>query len=287
MESHIGDIITYGSLFSIFALIAWIVSFHTATSFTQLQNAKKRLREQKATLARRLEEEAQKLREAQLAEIQQLYTFAQVGQSTTAILHELANQLNVLAFDINGLSDTHRSAKTINDAQESIRHINHTIHSVRSRIRSRNNIEAFNVVPLVKLAAHEIKKTGAACLFSTSTKRLLTKGDPTSLDHVISILINNARDASSTSSDGRIAIHIARRGKKIRFTVSDNGPGLSKRVKEHLFKPQTSTKAGGMGVGLYIAKHIITTQFHGTLSYDNLDQKMTSFIITIPVFEEE
>ena len=49
--------------------------------------------------------------------------------------------------------------------------------------------------------------------------------------------------------------------------LTDNGPGISGSAQDKLFQPLESTKPTGLGVGLYITKHLIESHFKGTLTY--------------------
>ena len=284
MESHIGDIVTYSALLGVFALISWITSFHINTSFSQLQKTKVKLRQQKEALAIKLEEESQKLREAQLAEMQQLYAFAQIGQSTTAVLHELANQLSVLTFDINGLAENSQPKKTVVDAQNSIHQINRTIHEVRARIRTKSDGKIFDLVPLVRDITQNIKTPNITYGFVSQEQHAFVQGDPSNLSNVMLILLGNARDACLNTKDARVESRISCRTEgKLLISVTDNGCGLSDKARQVLFRPQPSAKKHSMGIGLYIAKNIIESQFAGTLEYDHQNQTQTSFLIKLPL----
>lgn len=84
------------------------------------------------------------------------------------------------------------------------------------------------------------------------------------LFRVLSNLVRNAAQALETSetSQGRIAVAAHREGRKVIVDVSDNGPGVPLRAREHLFKAfQASTKKGGSGLGLVIAQELV--QAHG------------------------
>jgi len=70
------------------------------------------------------------------------------------------------------------------------------------------------------------------------------------------------------------------------ITVSDNGPGIPEDIKDKIFDPYYSTKAGGTGLGLTIC-HSIVTQ-HGGEIYTSPDRESgTSFIIKLPAENEE
>jgi len=75
-------------------------------------------------------------------------------------------------------------------------------------------------------------------------------------------LIRNSIEALDGGKRSELILSVtAVDSKHVCFSVADNGPGLSKKTQENLFKPFESTKSGGMGVGLMICKAIITA--HG------------------------
>ena len=71
------------------------------------------------------------------------------------------------------------------------------------------------------------------------------------------------------------------------FTVSDNGPGVSPDIAEHIFQPGYSTKIDyetgvvGRGLGLAIVHDIVTNSLQGTIDLQS-DENGTTFEINIP-----
>jgi len=110
------------------------------------------------------------------------------------------------------------------------------------------------------------------------------QGDPSNLSNVMLILLGNARDACLNTKDARVESRISCRTEgKLLISVTDNGCGLSDKARQVLFRPQPSAKKHSMGIGLYIAKNIIESQFAGTLEYDHQNQTQTSFLIKLPL----
>ena len=68
---------------------------------------------------------------------------------------------------------------------------------------------------------------------------------------------------------------------RIRIAVSDNGPGLAPEVRRSLFKPFTTTKSEGLGLGLVICRDIVS-DFGGTLEAESPPGPEGSlFVITL------
>lgn len=109
--------------------------------------------------------------------------------------------------------------------------------------------------------------------------------DPDQLARVFVNLLKNAREALEAQA-GKIAgpaitVDFAASEEGVSISVSDNGPGLPPRAREHLFVAfEGSAKAGGTGLGLAIAREL--TEAHGgRLSYEPLTPG-TRFVVTLP-----
>lgn len=53
-----------------------------------------------------------------------------------------------------------------------------------------------------------------------------------------------------------IGIKVAADINEVRLDISDNGQGVSAEAAEHLFEPFYSQRAGGTGLGLYLAREL-------------------------------
>ena len=88
--------------------------------------------------------------------------------------------------------------------------------------------------------------------------------DPDQLFRVLLNLARNAdagaRERATPSDPGRDQIRITgrREGAVVVIEVSDTGPGISEKAREHLFEAfQGSTRTGGTGLGLAIAAELV------------------------------
>lgn len=96
-------------------------------------------------------------------------------------------------------------------------------------------------------------------------KPLLVDADREHLFRVMNNLVRNAVQALESYSGGPgnvIRVTGERTGTLVRITISDSGPGVPPKAREHLFQAfQGSARKGGTGLGLAIAHELIAA--HG------------------------
>ncbi len=88
-------------------------------------------------------------------------------------------------------------------------------------------------------------------------RALELSADPDQLEQALINLLRNAADASlEADADAPAAVRLEwrRDGEQIEFAVRDRGPGLAKTA--NLFVPFFTTKPGGSGIGLVLARQI-------------------------------
>jgi C4-dicarboxylate-specific signal transduction histidine kinase len=112
---------------------------------------------------------------------------------------------------------------------------------------------------------------------------LAIKVNPAEVEQVILNLLNNAIQALANSGtlQRRIAIEAIRTGESVHLSVSDNGPGVLAEFKPQLFELLSTTKKTGMGLGLWLCKHIIT-RCGGSIRYEEAIGGGAKFAIEFP-----
>ncbi|HCY63331.1 MAG TPA: PEP-CTERM system histidine kinase PrsK [Oxalobacteraceae bacterium] len=101
------------------------------------------------------------------------------------------------------------------------------------------------------------------------------------LERVIGHLIQNAIEA--TPKDGKVSVRLERQGDAAIVTVSDSGTGMSEEfIREKLFTPFESTKAGGMGIGVFESREYIN-ELGGRLEVESQPSRGTVFRLSLPL----
>jgi len=115
--------------------------------------------------------------------------------------------------------------------------------------------------------------------FITDLPKLTTHG--TGLSQVWTNLLDNATDAAPDGSKVRIRTW-AENG-QVCVGIADQGPGIPPELREQIFQPFYTTKPAGVGtgLGLDIAKRIVTSQYHGSISFTS-EPGNTEFVVRLP-----
>jgi len=107
-------------------------------------------------------------------------------------------------------------------------------------------------------------------------------GDPVLVEWALEALVKNAVDALS-GRGGRVDVRVegGGDGAAARVSVRDDGPGIAAAVRSQLFEPGVSTKPGGWGMGLALARRIVEQQHGGRLLYHGAGPG-TTFVMEFP-----
>ncbi len=107
------------------------------------------------------------------------------------------------------------------------------------------------------------------------------QGDPVLLEWALEALVKNAVDALS-GRGGRVEVRVEAAGRTGRLTVRDDGPGIPAGIRTQLFEPGVTSKPGGWGMGLALARRIVEQQHGGRLAYHPAAAG-TTFSIELPL----
>jgi len=79
----------------------------------------------------------------------------------------------------------------------------------------------------------------------------------------------------------RISVEAIKTGQSVQFSVADNGSGVPQAFQSQLFELLSTTKQTGMGLGLWLCKHIVT-RYSGSIHYEDVVGGGARFIVKFP-----
>ena len=106
-------------------------------------------------------------------------------------------------------------------------------------------------------------------------------GDPVLLEWALESLVKNAIDALQGRS-GTIILRIGAEEGMAEMRVIDDGPGVPKEIRRTLFEPGITTKRGGWGIGLALARRAVEDAHSGALVLEPTERG-ACFLMRIPL----
>mgnify|MGYP005989853645 CR=1 FL=1 len=102
--------------------------------------------------------------------------------------------------------------------------------------------------------------------------------DKQQIEQVLINLLSNCLHALVNIKNPQITITLSKEINRVHLTVSDNGIGISKEIKDTIFVPYFTTRKDGSGIGLTLTKSIIEAH-NGSIHFKS-EKGKTSFNIT-------
>jgi two-component system CheB/CheR fusion protein len=209
-------------------------------------------------LAIRSDITARKLAEAQLREQAAL---TNLGQLTAVVAHEVRNPLAGLRASLQVLE--HRCAEPrdreiVMAMVRRIDELNDTVEDLLLYARpAAPRLQTVDVGVLVHDVARSARiATGSLCppIAVTGHHDVIALAD---LDMLRAALLNLTMNACQAAGGLPVEIAVLVQDGVCRIAVSDHGPGIPADVRERVFEPFFTTRAGGTGLGLAIVKRSI------------------------------
>jgi signal transduction histidine kinase len=138
---------------------------------------------------------------------------------------------------------------------------------------------------MMALFAVEFQQSAVQYSYSGENK-LIVNSIPGQIAQVLLNLVTNSlKHGFDNKGSGKIAIKIEKLAKSgVKISYQDDGVGMNKATLEQLFIPYFSgpKQRGYVGIGLSIAKDIVTNKLFGDIKVASNTGKGTTFTITLP-----
>lgn len=239
----------------------------------------------------------QKLRERQ-SELDRSLRLAASAELASAMAHELNQPLSAIGIYTRSCEIMMQSRpapelhETMGKISAEVKRAGDVVHKLREFYRSGSSrLEAIAVGTILRSTADNIRERAARHGVDLIVREV--PGLPrvlvdqvqigTALHNLLSNAIDAIRDAECRIR--RIGLSAeAAADNMVAISVTDTGPGMSAREVEQLFKPFSSSKSYGLGLGLSMSRSIVEGQ-GGSLQFIPGDSG-SCFRITLPASRE-
>lgn len=221
---------------------------------------------------------------------------AATGALSASIAHELNQPVAAISLNTEfikrRLSDGDLDPKALNEVITGIQFDNQRIASIVSTLRDifrqdevkSSAVSLDNLIDQMKsIILPQARDLNVTIQFDLRAKKLIELNE-NEITQVILNLINNAIDALAASSvpQKKIAIETEVIGEYILLSISDNGSGIPQENRSGIFDLMKSNKKEGMGLGLWLCKHIVD-RHQGQIRYEDSVQGGAKFIVQLPI----
>jgi signal transduction histidine kinase len=196
-------------------------------------------------------------------EISQRERLLSLGRLSTVIAHEVRNPLMIIkaALHTLRLGDVPPSVlrEAAGDIDEEVARLNRIVNDVLDFARPiRYELAAADLNALCRESATAAQAAPGPAVqldLDASLPRVTT--DPERLRVALINLVVNARQAGHAQGQAEVLLSTRLAVDGVTITIADNGVGISGADLPRVFDPYFTTKRGGTGLGLPIAKNII------------------------------
>ena len=250
-----------------------------------LEENEKRLKAYTEDLEDLVEEEANKLKDAE--------RLATIGETAGMLGHDIRNPLQTITSSVylakeevktlpesSEKEDLTESLETIKDQ---VGYINKIVLDLQDFVKPLNpKIEEADLHKLVKEALLNIAiPENIKVLISIGQGLPQLAVDKYFIKRVLINLITNAIQAMPDG--GTVTLKATHEGGKAFISVEDTGSGIPEEDRNKIFKPLFTTKSKGQGFGLSVCKRLVEAHSEGSIAFESEVGKGSKFTVKVPV----
>jgi signal transduction histidine kinase len=220
---------------------------------------------------------------ALIQEHDRLDKLSSIGTLASGLAHEIRNPLNAMNVNLDVIreeleeprADSQKKVQEIlTNLSREIDRLNQTLsHFMKFALPGRLEKQRVDLVKILKetleFFAAEFEREQVSTSVNTPAECKL-QADPSSMKQLLMNLILNAMQAMKQSPVKRLEINMEVEGKNCHLTIRDTGPGFGEVNPEKCFEVFYTTREGGSGFGLPIARQVAYSH-DGKLWAENAD----------------
>jgi putative PEP-CTERM system histidine kinase len=204
-----------------------------------------------------------------------------IGNVATFVVHDLKNLVATLSLIVDNAGKYMQNPDFQKDMLASLGNTAEKMRVLIGRLKNLGDKSLLNLHPvdLLELSANTAQMvSGGRITVSGNTERVVADGEE--IQKVVINLLINAVEASDHEQP--ILAEVGNDGGAPFIRISDQGCGMSDHfIRTKLFKPFTSTKKQGLGIGLYQCRKIVESH-GGRIEVNSLEGGGSVFTVRFP-----
>ena len=238
-----------------------------------------------------------------LVEIERVSRLSTLGEMAASLAHDLNQPLTGamssadaidLVLEREGLPGDHPARRGVERCLDDLRRLSELVRDVTSFLKTGEVQKRHCDLNALVREATLLASAGAdrSIAFKFQLDDALPPGavDPVQIRQVVVNLVRNAVEALEDAPEKSITISTGHHDDGVEITVSDTGGGMTPELAEHVFEPLVSSKPGGLGLGLAIARRMVEAH-QGELSVeiptDDRAGHRTVFRVVLPLAQSD
>jgi two-component system NtrC family sensor kinase len=230
--------------------------------------------------------------------------FAELGEMSVGIAHEINNPLQVMKAEQTLMSDLLGEVESaegvdktsVDMIRDSIRQLGIQIDRCKQITQGLlsfarksdavlKTIDLSSFIPeVVRMIEQKARLENVRVLCEVDPGLPHLSSDPTQLQQVMLNLLNNALYALRKRENGEIRIAASREDGSLNISVADNGCGIDPEIMDKIFLPFFTTKPVGQGTGLGLSTiYGIVERLGGRILVNSEENVGTVFTVHLPL----
>ena len=229
---------------------------------------------------------------AQIAREEESRQFESFMRISAMLTHDLKNAIEGLSLTVGNMekhfdnpqfrTDAMRGLTSATDKLKAlVARLSRPMTSLSGEHKRPTNVDLVPIIQrVVSLTAEPVR--GKHSIITRLPPSLMALADAARVEEVLENLVLNALEAM-TDRGGTLTIEAGHTAKgSPTFAVSDTGRGMSQQfITSRLFRPFSTTKKTGIGLGLYTCREVIKAS-GGSIDVESVEGAGTTFRVVLP-----